>query len=126
MEKRIEGLKVTRVKKKDVLEKKVSEIKEKEAREDYERKLRDRVPCSACLEQQRIQRKIDKYEHAQRLVESLERTLVCEYCRHPNFAYDGDLVICVQCGCMQSDETKIHRGDLHKARSFAKMIDLSE
>ena len=34
-------LKVTRVKKKDVLEKKVSEVKEKEAREECERKLRN-------------------------------------------------------------------------------------
>ena len=91
----------------------MSEIKEKEASEDYQRKLRDRVLCSACLEQ-RIQRKIDKYEHAQRLVGSLERTLVCEYCRHPNFAYDGDLVICVQCGCKQSDDT-----DENPPRRFA-------
>ena len=83
------GIKGYSSKKKGVFEKKVSEIKEKEASEDYQRKLRDRVLCSACLEQ-RIQRKIDKYEHAQRLVGSLERTLVCEYCRHPNFAYDGD------------------------------------
>ena len=98
----------------------MSEIKKIEASEDYKRKLRDRVLCSVCLEQQGIQGKIDKYEHAQRLVESLERTLVCEYCRHPNFAYDGDLVICVQCGCMQSDETKIHRGDLHKSAEFCK------
>ena len=78
-------------KNKDVLEKKVSEVKEKEASEEYERKLRDRAVCSACLEQQRIQRKIDD----QRLLESLVRTLVCEHCQHPNFAYDGDLLICI-------------------------------
>ena len=51
-------------KKKDVLEKKVSEIKEKEASEEYERKLRDEAVCSACLEQQRVQRKIDERERA--------------------------------------------------------------
>ena len=90
-------------KKKDVLEKKVSEVKEREAAEEYERKLRDRVLCSACLEQQRIQRKIDKREHDQRLLESLMRDLVCEYCQHPNFAHDGDSMICAQCGVLQSD-----------------------
>ena len=46
-------------KSKDLLEKKVSKIKEKEASKEYERQLRDRALCSACLEQQRIQRKID-------------------------------------------------------------------
>ena len=85
------------------MEKKVSGVKEKEACEEYKQKLRDRAICSACLKEQIIQRKIDKYEHAQRLLESFVRTLVCEYCQHPNFAYDGDLVICVQCGCVQSD-----------------------
>ena len=69
----------------------MSEVKEKDAREEYEQKLRDRALCSACLKEQIIQRKMDKYEHAQRLLESFVRTLVCEYCQHPNFAYDGDL-----------------------------------
>ena len=81
----------------------MSEVKEKDAREEYEQKLRDRALCSACLKEQIIQRKMDKYEHAQRLLESFVRTLVCEYCQHPNFAYDRDLVFCVQCGCVQSD-----------------------
>ena len=60
-------------KSKDVLEKKVSEVKKKEASEEYERQLRDRAQFSACLNQQRIQRKIDEREHAQRLLESLTR-----------------------------------------------------
>ena len=89
-------------KSKDVLEKKVSEIKKKEAREEYEQKLRDRALCSACLKEQRIQRKIDEREHDQRLFESLVRTLVCEYCQHLNFEYDQDLVICAKCGVLQS------------------------
>ena len=80
-------------KNKDVFEKKLIGVKKKEANEEYERKLRDRTLCSACFEQQRIQRKI--YEYDQRLLESLVRTLVCEHCQHPNFAYDGDLLICI-------------------------------
>ena len=74
----------------------MSEVKEKEAREEYERKLRDRALCSACLEQQRIQRTIDKREYDQRLLESFVRTLLCQYCKHPNFVYDEDSVICAQ------------------------------
>ena len=89
--------------KKDVLEKKVSEIKGKEAREEYERQLRENALCHTCLAEQRIQRKIDKREHDQRLYESIVRTLVCEYCQHPNFEYDRDLVICAKCGVLQSD-----------------------
>ena len=72
-------------KKKDILEKKVSEIKEKEPSEEYERKLRDEAVCSACLEQQRVQGKIDEREHDQQLLENTARTLVCDHCQHPNF-----------------------------------------
>ena len=90
-------------KKKDVLEKKVSEVKEKEASEEYERKIRDRAVCSACLVQQKIQCKIDERERDQRLLESTVRTLVCEYCQHPNFEYDRDLMVCAKCGVLQSD-----------------------
>ena len=50
---------------KDVLEKKVSEVKEIEASEEYERKLRDRALCSACLKEQIIQRKMDEKTHNQ-------------------------------------------------------------
>ena len=81
-------------KKKDVLEKKVSEIKKKEASEEYERKLRDEAVCSPCLEQQRIQSKIDEREHDQRLLENTVKTLVCDHCQHPNFEYDRDSIIC--------------------------------
>ena len=48
---------------KDVLEKKVSEVKEIEVSEEYERKLRDRALCSACLKEQIIQRKMDEKTH---------------------------------------------------------------
>ena len=50
---------------KDVLEKKVSEVKEIEVSEEYERKLRDRALCSACLKEQIIQRKMDEKTHNQ-------------------------------------------------------------
>ena len=90
-------------KKKDVLEKKVSEIKKKEASEEYERKLRDEAVCSPCLEQQRIQSKIDEREHDQRLLENTVRTLVCDHCQHPNFEYDRDSMVCAQCRVLQSD-----------------------
>ena len=89
--------------KKSKLEEEVQKIQQEDERAEYEQKLRDTALCLACLNEQRIQRKIDKREHNQRLYESLVRALVCEYCQHPNFAYDGDLVICTKCGVLQSD-----------------------
>ena len=90
--------------KKGELEAKVQEIKEKENIEKYEEDLRHNAVCSACLEQQRIQRKIDSKTHDQRLLESTLRILICEYCKHTKFAVDGDHTVCVDCGLLQGSE----------------------
>ena len=88
--------------KKGELEAKVREIKEKEKAEKYEEDLRHNAVCSACLEQQRIQRKIDEKMYNQRLLELTMRDLVCEYCKHAKFVVDGDHTVCVDCGALQS------------------------
>ena len=90
--------------KKGELETKVREIKEKEKLEKYEEDLRHNAVCSACLEQQKIQRKIDSKTHNQRLLESAVRTLVCDHCQHVEFAVDGDLTVCIDCGALQSPD----------------------
>ena len=90
--------------KKSELEAKVQEIKEKEKAEKYEENLKNTALCSTCLEQQRIQRKIDSKTHDQRLLEGTLRTLVCEYCKHANLARDGDDTICAYCGALQSSD----------------------
>ena len=88
--------------KKGELEVKVREIQEKEEVEKYEEDLRHNAVCSACLEQQKIQRKIDEKMYDQRLLENITRVLVCEYCKHANLAQDVDDTFCVLCGASQS------------------------
>ena len=100
-ERRIKGYSTL---KKGALEAKVREIREKEEVAIYEQNLRDTAVCSACLEQQRIQRKIDSKTHDQRLFEIAVRTLVCEHCEHVEFAVDGDLTVCASCGALQSPD----------------------
>ena len=87
--------------KKAKLEAKVREIREKEKAEKYEQNLRDTAVCSACLNEQRIQRKIDEKTHNERLFELTIRDLVCEYCKHANLVQDGDDTFCVFCGALQ-------------------------
>ena len=86
--------------KKGELEAKVREIEEKEKAEKYEEDLRHNAVCSACLEQQKIQRKIDEKMYNQRLLELTMRDLVCEYCKHAVFVVDGDHTVCVDCGAL--------------------------
>ena len=87
--------------KKTELEAKVQKIKEKEKAEKYEENLKNTALCSTCLEQQRIQRKIDSKTHDQRLFDSVVRTLVCEYCQHVEVTIDGDHNFCTGCGTLQ-------------------------
>ena len=89
--------------KKDQLEVEVEKLKEQERAEKYEENLRDTAVCSACLCEQRIQRKIDEKTHNQRLLESTIRKIVCDYCQHTELTVDGDSMICTQCGVLQSD-----------------------
>ena len=88
--------------KKEELKQKVSEFKAKETAEKYEEELKNTAVCKACLEQQRIQRKIDDKIYYQRLLESTVRTLVCAHCRHANFIHDGDETVCADCGVVQA------------------------
>ena len=90
--------------KKTELEVKVREIQEKEEVEKYEEDLRHNAVCSACLEQQRIQRKIDEKTHDQRLLESTIRILFCDFCKHTDLAQNGDDTFCVLCGALQSPD----------------------
>ena len=90
--------------KKSELKIKVREIEEKEKAEKYEQNLRDTALCTACLLEQRIQRKIDEKAHNQRLLELTMRDLVCEYCKHTKFVVDGDHTVCVDCGALQSPD----------------------
>ena len=87
--------------KKGELEVKVREIQEKEEVARYEQELRETAVCSACLHEQRVQRKIYEKMYDQRLLESAVRTLVCKYCKHAKFAVDRDLIVCEGCGALQ-------------------------
>ena len=97
-ERRIKGYSTLR---KEELEEKVKKLKEQEKVEKYEENLKNTALCSTCLEQQRIQRKIDEKTFNQRLFKSTVRTLVCEYCEHANLVQDGDDTFCVLCGALQ-------------------------
>ena len=90
--------------KKSKLEEEVQKIQQEDERAKYERQLRENALCHACLNQQRIQRKIDdkraEYER-QRYYELTVRNLVCIHCKHVNLAQDGDHTVCVDCGALQ-------------------------
>ena len=88
--------------KKQELEAKVQKIQQEDKRAKYEEDLRHNAVCSACLEQQRIQRQIDEKTHNELLFELTIRDLVCEYCKHANLAQDGKDTFCVLCGALQS------------------------
>ena len=70
----------------------MSEVKEIEVSEEYERKLRDRALCSACLKEQIIQRKMDEKTHNQWLLDSMIRDLTCKYCTHETLVFDEESV----------------------------------
>ena len=88
--------------KKSKLKEEVQKIQEQDKKVEYERQLRENVLCHACLEQQRIQRKIDEKTHNERLLDLTIRDLVCKYCKHTNLSQDGDDTFCVHCGALQS------------------------
>ena len=100
-ERRIKGYSTLR---KEELEERVKKLKEQERARKYEENLTDTALCSTCLEQQRIQRKIDEKTFNQRLLESAVRTLVCKHCRHEKFVVDGDQTVCVDCGSLQDSD----------------------
>ena len=90
--------------KKVELEAKVRKLKERERAEKYEQNLKNTALCSACLSEQRIQRKIDDRLHDQRLFESTLRILICNHCRHAEFIVDGYHTVCADCGSLQGPE----------------------
>ena len=91
------------------LQVKVKELKEKEAKEEYEKQLKENTVCRDCLEQQRIQRKIDEEKFNQRLSEHFFRILVCENCQHPDLTRDRDDTFCVKCGTLQAPDAEVSR-----------------
>ena len=95
------GVKGFSTMKKAQLVERVKEIQEKEAKDEYERQMREKTKCLACLEQQRIQRKIDEKTYNQRLFNSMIRQLVCEYCQHETLILDEDNKVCQNCGVLQ-------------------------
>ena len=99
------GLKGYSTMKKGNLQEKVRAIQKEEAKAEYEKQLRDNVVCYTCLKQQNIQRKIDD----QRLLESMIRDLVCEYCQHANLVQDDHDTFCVLCGALQPPEVAYER-----------------
>ena len=90
--------------KKTELEAKVEKLQKQERAEKYEENLRDTALCSACLHEQKAQRKIDEKTHDQRLFESVVRTLVCEYCQHVEVTIDGDHTFCGGCGTLRDPD----------------------
>ena len=90
--------------KKSKLKEEVQKIQQEDERAEYERQLRENALCHACLNQQRIQRKIDdkraKYER-QRFLELTVRNLVCIHCKHVNLIQDGDHTVCADCAALQ-------------------------
>ena len=93
--------------KKDQLEVEVKKLQEQERAEKYEQNLRDTALCSACLHEQRAQRKIDDKTYNQCLLESTLRILVCDFCQHTEFVADGDHTVCVDCGALQSPDAEV-------------------
>ena len=87
--------------KKSKLKEEVQKIQQEDKRAEYERQLVEESKCRECLNQQRIQRKIDEKTHNQRVLDSMIRDLVCKHCQHPNFVYDGDHTVCADCGTLQ-------------------------
>jgi len=78
------------VKKADLIEA-IAEV-EKEA---Y---YKESITCDQCLREQRKQKIIDEYTYNKKIMANVIRRLVCNYCEHEDFAVDGDLQICMQCG----------------------------
>ena len=95
------GVKGYSTMRKEELKERVDKLKAAELTRKYEEDLRKGVVCRACLEQQRIQRKIDEKMFDQQLLDMTIRELVCRYCSHTDLAVDGDLTVCVKCGAVQ-------------------------
>ena len=68
-----------------------------------------KIECQHCLDERRKQRLIDDKLYDRRCMDNLIRKLVCTYCKHDNFAVDGDIRVCVACGTVE--ETVCTEGD---------------
>lgn len=80
----------------------ITELKEKIS--EAERKIHydKTVTCQSCLEERRKQRLIDEKLYDQKTLGNVIRVLVCDYCSHDSFIYDGDVEICIQCGAVRT------------------------
>ena len=61
------------------------------------------IHCDQCLDEQRKQRIIDEHTYNEKVLGSVIRQLVCEYCKHEDFAVDGELQICRRCGSIKEE-----------------------
>ena len=95
--------------KKGELQREVQKLQKQERAEKYEENLRETAVCSACLREQRIQRRIDGKMYDQRLLEGTLRILVCDYCKHAEFVVDGDHTVCADCGALQGPDAEGYR-----------------
>jgi hypothetical protein len=80
----------------------ITELKEEIA--EAERKIHydKTVTCQSCLEERLKQRLIDDKLYNQKTFGYVVRGLVCDYCSHDSFTHDGDAIICIQCGAVQT------------------------
>ena len=93
-EKAVEFTKIRKMKSNELL-KKVSEL-------GKEAKLVEENKCLKCLNEQRIQRKIDEKTHNQRVLDNMVRDLVCECYTHETLIFDGESSFCESCGSAQN------------------------
>ena len=88
---------------------KPKDLKNKLIELEKEAKFIEENKCDACLEQHRIQRKIDQKAYDKRLLANAARDLVCHYCQHSDLAVDGDETICAECGALQRPSVSYDR-----------------
>ena len=81
---------------------KPNDLRKKLIELEKEAKFIEENKCKACLEQQKIQHKIDQKAYNERLLANAVRDLVCHYCQHSDLIYDGDETFCVKCGSLQN------------------------
>ena len=61
------------------------------------------IYCDHCLKEQRKQKIIDEHTYNEKKMANVIRSLVCRYCKHKDFAVDGDLEVCIHCGMIREE-----------------------
>ena len=73
---------------------------------------KENVQCKDCLREQFRQKQIDKEVYDKRLMKQVIRDL-CKWCDCGKLAYDGDLRVCIKCGCLQQERISTEGGYEH-------------